>query len=99
MKRVGIQRCERVIPNIPGTSFVTVVVDDAPGGVSAPHTHAKLVCILAYVVSGAIESQVNDQPERIYQRQQALVPPAPQDPTSMPRKRQSVEKLALAQAW
>ena len=57
---------ERVIPNIPGKSLVAVVVDYAPGGASLPHTHAKSAFIFAYVVSGAIESQVNDQPKRVY---------------------------------
>lgn len=57
---------ERAIPNIPGKSLVAVVVDYAPGGASLPHTHAKSAFIFAYVVSGAIESQVNDQPERVY---------------------------------
>jgi quercetin dioxygenase-like cupin family protein len=57
---------ERAIPNIPGKSLVAVVVDYAPGGASLPHTHAKSAFIFAYVVSGAIESQVNDQPKRVY---------------------------------
>jgi quercetin dioxygenase-like cupin family protein len=57
---------ERAIPNIPGKSLVALVVDYAPGGASLPHTHAKSAFIFAYVVSGAIESQVNDQPKRVY---------------------------------
>ena len=57
---------EHAIPNIPGKSLVAVVVDYAPGGASAPHTHAKSAFIYAYVVSGAIESQVNDGVKRIY---------------------------------
>ena len=57
---------ERAIPNLPGKSLVAVVVDYAPGGASLPHTHAKSAFIFAYVVSGAIESQVDDQPERVY---------------------------------
>ena len=32
---------EQVIPNIPGKSWVAVVVDYAPGGASHSHTHAK----------------------------------------------------------
>src|SRR5689334_644260 len=57
---------ERLIPNIPGKSLVALVVDYAPGGVSLPHTHAKSAFIFAYVLSGAIESQVNDEPKRVY---------------------------------
>jgi quercetin dioxygenase-like cupin family protein len=57
---------ERMISNIPGKSLIAVVVDYAPGDASLPHTHAESAFIFAYVVSGAIESQVNDQPKRIY---------------------------------
>lgn len=57
---------EHVIPNIPGKSLVALVVDYAPGGASPPHTHAKSAFAFAYVVSGAIESQVNDEPKRVY---------------------------------
>jgi quercetin dioxygenase-like cupin family protein len=57
---------EHAIPNIPGKSLVALVVDYAPGGASRPHTHAKSAFIYAYVVSGAIESQVNDEPKRFY---------------------------------
>src|SRR6186997_1832878 len=54
------------IPNIPGKSLIAIVVDYAPGGASPSHTHAKSAFIFAYVVSGAIESQVNDGPKRVY---------------------------------
>ena len=57
---------EHAIPNIPGKSLVAVVVDYAPGGASHPHTHAKSAFIYAYVVSGVVESQVNDGPKRVY---------------------------------
>jgi quercetin dioxygenase-like cupin family protein len=57
---------EHAIPNIPGKSLVAQVVDYAPGGASAPHIHAKSAFIFAYVVSGQIESKVNDSPTRVY---------------------------------
>jgi len=57
---------EQAITNIPGKSLVAIVVDYAPGGVSAPHIHSNSAFIFAYVVSGAIESQVNDGPKRVY---------------------------------
>ena len=57
---------EHAIPNIPGKSLVATVVDYAPGGASVSHEHAKSAFIYAYVVSGAIESQVNDGPKRVY---------------------------------
>ncbi len=54
------------LPTIPGKSLIAVVVDYAPGGASPSHTHAKSAFIFAYVVSGVIESQVNDGPKRVY---------------------------------
>jgi quercetin dioxygenase-like cupin family protein len=54
------------IPNIPGKTLIAVEVMYPPGGASHPHTHAKSAFIYAYVVSGAIESQVNDGPTRTY---------------------------------
>ena len=36
------------------------------GGASPPHVHAPSAFIYGYVVSGAIESQVNDAPARVY---------------------------------
>ena len=63
---------ERAIPNIPGKSLVAVVVDYAPGGASHPHTHGKSAFIYAYVVSGAVESQVNDGPKRVYHAGQSF---------------------------
>ena len=57
---------EAAIPNIPGKSLIAVEVDYAPGAASVPHTHAKSAFIYAYVISGAIESKVNDGETRIY---------------------------------
>jgi quercetin dioxygenase-like cupin family protein len=57
---------EATIPNIPGKSLIALEVNYAPGGASPPHTHAKSAFIYAYVISGAIESKVNDGETRIY---------------------------------
>ncbi|HEY4146957.1 cupin domain-containing protein [Pinirhizobacter sp.] len=54
------------ITNIPGKSLVAVEVLYPPAGASLPHTHARSAFIYAYVVSGAIESQVDGEPARIY---------------------------------
>ena len=53
------------IPNIPGKSLIAVVVDYAPGAASPQHVHAKSAFIYAYVVSGTIETQVDDGPKRV----------------------------------
>jgi quercetin dioxygenase-like cupin family protein len=60
------KKFEAAIPNIPGKALIAVEVDYAPGAASAPHTHAKSAFIYAYVISGAIESKVNDGETRIY---------------------------------
>lgn len=57
---------DQAIPNIPGKSLVVVEVDYAPGAASPPHTHAKSAFIYAYVLSGELESKVNDGEPRIY---------------------------------
>ena len=56
---------EHAIPNIPGKSLVALVVDYAPDGASPPHIHAGSAFIFGYVLSGEIESQVNDGPRRV----------------------------------
>lgn len=57
---------QQPITNIPGKSLIAVVVDYAPGGASPSHVHAKSAFIFGYVLSGEIESQVNDGPKRVY---------------------------------
>ena len=57
---------EAEIPNITGKSLIAVEVDYAPGAASPSHTHAKSAFIYAYVISGAIESKVNDGETRTY---------------------------------
>jgi quercetin dioxygenase-like cupin family protein len=57
---------EAAIPNIPGKSLIAVEVEYAPGAASPSHSHAKSAFIYAYVISGEIESKVNDGETRIY---------------------------------
>ena len=57
---------EKRIPNVPGKRLVSLIVDYAPGVSSVPHRHAQSAFIYAYVLSGAIRSQVNDEPARVY---------------------------------
>ncbi|MGO4126649.1 cupin domain-containing protein [Inquilinus sp. YAF38] len=66
---------EHAIPNIPGKSLIAVVVDYPPGAASSPHTHAKSAFIYGYVVSGAIESQVNDGPRQVYRAGESFYEP------------------------
>jgi quercetin dioxygenase-like cupin family protein len=57
---------EHAIPNIPGKSMKALIVDYGPDGTSPAHTHAKSAFIFAYVLSGEIESKVDDGPVRVY---------------------------------
>jgi quercetin dioxygenase-like cupin family protein len=57
---------EHAIPNIEGKSMVAVVVTYPPGGKSPAHHHARSAFIYAHVLSGAIRSQVDDEPAKVY---------------------------------
>jgi len=61
-----VTKFDQAIPNIPGKSLIAVEVDYAPGAASPSHTHAKSAFIFAYVLSGEIQSKVNDGETRIY---------------------------------
>lgn len=56
----------QAIPNLPGKNLVALIVTYPPGGKSPPHRHATSAFIYAHVLSGAIRSQVDDQPARVY---------------------------------
>ena len=57
---------EHAIPNIAGKSLIAIVVTYPPGGKSLPHRHAGSAFIYAHVLSGAIRSQVDDEPAKVY---------------------------------
>src|SRR5262245_9290795 len=57
---------EQAIPNIPGKSLIAAVVTYPPGAKSLPHRHAGSAFIYAHVLAGAIRSQVDDEPARVY---------------------------------
>jgi quercetin dioxygenase-like cupin family protein len=58
---------EHVIPSAEGKRMVAVVVTYPPGAKSPAHHHARSAFIYAYVLSGAIRSQVGDEPAKVYQ--------------------------------
>jgi quercetin dioxygenase-like cupin family protein len=85
---------EQVIPNIPGKSLIAVVVDYPPGGASAPHIHAKSSFIYAYVISGSIESKVNDGTMRVYKAGESWSePPGASHPVSRNASKTEPAKL------
>jgi quercetin dioxygenase-like cupin family protein len=52
--------------NVPGKSLQTVTVSYPPGGKSPAHHHAQSAFIMAYVISGAIRSELEGEPARVY---------------------------------
>jgi quercetin dioxygenase-like cupin family protein len=60
------QAFDQPISNIPGKSLIAVEVTYPPGGKSTPHRHAGSAFIMAYVISGAIRSQVEGEPVHVY---------------------------------
>lgn len=63
------QVASEALPNVPGKTLTAVVVNYPPGGQSPQHHHAGSV--FAYVLSGAIRSQVSEPgsepgPARVY---------------------------------
>jgi quercetin dioxygenase-like cupin family protein len=57
---------EHALPNVEGKRIVAVMVSYPPGGKSLAHRHAASAFIYAYVLSGAIRSQVGRSPAKAY---------------------------------
>ncbi len=57
---------DQALPNVPGKSMRTVLVEYAPGAGSPSHRHPASAFIYARVLEGAIRSKVNDEPEHTY---------------------------------
>ncbi len=54
------------LPNVEGKRLVAVTVTYPPAAKSLAHHHAASAFIYAYVLSGAIRSQVGDEPAKVY---------------------------------
>jgi quercetin dioxygenase-like cupin family protein len=57
---------EHALPNVEGKRMAAVLVSYPPGSKSPPHRHAASAFIYAYVLSGAIRSQVGNDPAQVY---------------------------------
>jgi quercetin dioxygenase-like cupin family protein len=57
---------EHALPNVEGKRIVAVTVTYPPGAKSLAHHHAASAFIYAYVLSGAIRSQVGNDPAKVY---------------------------------
>ncbi len=56
---------KHVIPNSPGKTITSLVVDYGPGVKSKPHRHGSAF-VIAYVLSGSIKSQVEGEAAKVY---------------------------------
>jgi quercetin dioxygenase-like cupin family protein len=63
------------LPNLPGQKMTGVLVEYAPGASTPPHHHTSQGSVVAYVLEGAIRSQVNDGPETVYQAGESWLEP------------------------
>jgi quercetin dioxygenase-like cupin family protein len=57
---------DHVLPNVPGKSLKSVLVEYGPGASSPAHRHPDSAFIYATVLEGAIRSQVNNGPITVY---------------------------------
>ena len=57
---------EQPLPNVPGKTMTAVVVEYPPGGTTPPHRHAASGFVFAYVLEGAVRSQIGGAPVRVY---------------------------------
>jgi quercetin dioxygenase-like cupin family protein len=59
-------KLQQPIPNIPGKTFTSVIVNFPPGAKADSHRHGEAF-VYAYVLSGTIRSQLDDESAKIYQ--------------------------------
>lgn len=81
---------EHELPNVPGKSIKGILVEYGPGGFSEGHTHPSSAFIYATVLEGAIKSQVNDGPVKVYKAGESF--------SEMPGDRHGVSANASATA-
>jgi quercetin dioxygenase-like cupin family protein len=56
---------QQVLPNIPGKTFTSAIVTFPPAARAVPHRHGDAF-VYAYVLEGAVSSQLEGQPARLY---------------------------------
>src|SRR4051812_31450906 len=52
-------------PNVPGKTMTVVTVEFEPGAKSAPHRHPASGMVFAYVITGAVRTQVEGEPVKV----------------------------------
>jgi quercetin dioxygenase-like cupin family protein len=54
---------QRVLPNVEGKTFTSVIIEFPPGAGTPPHRHGAAF-VWAYVLAGAIRIKLDDEPTR-----------------------------------
>jgi quercetin dioxygenase-like cupin family protein len=57
----------QALPNVPGKTFTSAIVDFAPGARAMPHRHGDAFAY-AYVLEGTVRSQLNEMPAQTYRQ-------------------------------
>jgi quercetin dioxygenase-like cupin family protein len=55
----------QVLPNVPGKTFTSAIVTFPPAARAVPHRHGDAF-VYAYVLEGAVSSQLEGQPAHVY---------------------------------
>ncbi|RKT88004.1 Cupin domain protein [Saccharopolyspora antimicrobica] len=63
---------QQALPNAPGKTFTSSIVDFPPGARATPHRHGEAF-VYAYVLEGTLRSQLDDQPTSTYHQGQNWV--------------------------
>jgi quercetin dioxygenase-like cupin family protein len=56
---------EQALPNVPGKTFTSAIVTFPPAARAVPHRHGDAF-VYAYVLEGAVSSQLEGQPAHVY---------------------------------
>lgn len=58
---------QQALPNVAGKTFTSAIVTFPPGAHAAPHRHGDAF-VYAYVLEGAVSSQLEGEPAHIYRQ-------------------------------
>jgi quercetin dioxygenase-like cupin family protein len=56
---------QQALPNVPGKTFTSAIVTFPPGARAVPHRHGDAF-VYAYVLDGAVSSQLEGEPAHVY---------------------------------
>ena len=65
---------QTALPNVEGKTFTSVIVEFPPAARAAPHRHGAAF-VYACVLAGALRSQLDDEPIRIYREGESWFEP------------------------